>query len=109
MVQGMISVFEQDINKDEQVLPNHTVSVVKRNSGDDEPHVALNSATTLFVNSESGGGTLVGWVGPLRSSSCTATQTLLRGLNQVQLSYGCTDPGLSSKDQFPVQNGAFGC
>ena len=102
MVQAVISVFEEDINKNPQILPGHKMAVISGNSGGDEPHVALSTATRLYSEAKAGDGALVGWLGPYSSPSCTATQTLIQGLNQPQISYGCTSTDLSSKKEFPV-------
>ena len=102
MVRGVIAVFQEDINRDDRILPGHEVSVMHGNSGNYEPHVALRAATTLFSDIQASTGTLIGWLGPFRDTSCIATQPLIRGLNQPQLSYGCQAVSLSSKGEFPV-------
>ena len=104
MLQGAISLFEEDINSDPQILPGQKLLVIHGNSGGDEPPVALSSATRLFSEAEGNDGTLVGWLGPFDSPSCRATQTLIQGLKLPQLSYGCIDASLSSKKEFPVQH-----
>ena len=85
MVRGVIAVFQEDINRDDSILPGHEVSVMHADSGNYEPHVALRAATTLFSDVQASTGTLIGWLGPYWDTSCIATQPLIRGLNQPQL------------------------
>ena len=102
MVKSVMSIFNQDINADPNVLTGHTMSFLHGNSGRDSPHVALVTATKLLSEAKSA-GTIVGWLGPFWSSSCEVTQGLFSHLNQPQLSYGCVGPSLSSKEDFPVK------
>ena len=84
MVRAVISIFDQDINEDRDVLPHRTVSFVHGNSGGSKLHVALVAATELLSQAKSA-GILIGWLGPSVSSSCEVTQGLIQGLNQPQL------------------------
>ena len=45
---------------------------------------------------------MIGWVGPFNVDACMATQDLIHGLGQPQISYGCTPAALSNKDRYPV-------
>ena len=99
-------MFEEDINQDESILPGKEVSVLDARSGDNEPHVALGAVTQLY--SQASEGMLIGWVGPYGDAACPATQDLIHGLHQPQISYGCAQTALSNKDRFPVRREASG-
>ena len=100
MLRSTAAIFEEDINRNGQILPGTKVSVLSASSGYASPHTALGAVTKLYSEAE---GTLVGWVGPWSNMACPPTQDLIRGLGQPQISYGCTQTAMSSKARFPVR------
>ena len=101
MFRSVAAVFEEDINRNEQLLAGKEIRVLTARSGYDTPHLALRAVTQLYR--EVAQGTLIGWVGPFDSEACPPTQDLIHGLEQPQISYGCIQAALSNKARFPVR------